>query len=322
VLNTIIWGDSAHADSAIHLEGTSDPVVSYCDVEGGWEGEGNIDCAPGFVNPGSANFHLKMTSCCIDYGHPDPAYNDPDGTRNDIGAFHFRQEPPAIVELVPHGNCIVLPPEGGDIGYDTWIYNLSGSNIYVDVWVYAFVPGIGRYGPFHRYNNVRVRPGRSLGKNNLSKSVPAMAPSGAYSYVAYIGDFGGTIVDSSYFVFSKLGTPGGKELGWLARGDWFEGEGLVFGDEVAVPAFFTLRQNYPNPFNAGTTINYQLPVSNHVTLEVFDLLGRKLTTLVDEKQEAGYRSVIWDASEISSGLYFYKLTAGDYTETRRMMLVK
>jgi len=83
-----------------------------------------------------------------------------------------------------------------------------------------------------------------------------------------------------------------------------------------------LRQNYPNPFNATTVINYQLPVDGDVRLEVYNTLGQKVTALVDETQEAGYKSVIWDASEVSSGLYFYKLTAGDYTETRRMMLVK
>jgi hypothetical protein len=65
-----------------------------------------------------------------------------------------------------------------------------------------------------------------------------------------------------------------------------------------------------------------LPVHSHVKLEVYNTLGQKVATLVDSKQQAGYRSVVLDASEVSSGLYFYKLTAGDFTETKRMMLVK
>ena len=93
-------------------------------------------------------------------------------------------------------------------------------------------------------------------------------------------------------------------------------------EESIVPADYALVQNYPNPFNATTTINYQLPVSNYVKLQVYNLIGEKVATLVDSKQQAGYRSVLWDASKISSGLYFYKLTAGDFTQTRRMMLVK
>jgi len=65
-----------------------------------------------------------------------------------------------------------------------------------------------------------------------------------------------------------------------------------------------------------------LPVHSHVKLEVFNLRGQKVAMLADSKQQAGYRSVVWDASEVSSGLYFYKLTAGDFTQSRRMMLVK
>jgi hypothetical protein len=83
-----------------------------------------------------------------------------------------------------------------------------------------------------------------------------------------------------------------------------------------------LHQNYPNPFNASTIVNYQLPLSNYVRLEIYNLLGQKVATLVDGKQKAGHKSVHWDASALSSGLYFYRLTVGDLAETRRMMLIK
>jgi len=107
--------------------------------------------------------------------------------------------------------------------------------------------------------------------------------------------------------------------------DCLEGEDLfkeISATESSLSNDYALSRNYPNPFNATTTINYQLPVDGHVKVGVYNLLGQKVATLVEEKQEAGYRSVIWEASELSSGLYFYKLTAGDFTETKRMMLVK
>ncbi|MCP4582131.1 MAG: T9SS type A sorting domain-containing protein [candidate division Zixibacteria bacterium] len=88
-----------------------------------------------------------------------------------------------------------------------------------------------------------------------------------------------------------------------------------------IPIDFSLNQNYPNPFNASTTINYQLPRSADVTIEIFDLLGRRVTTLVNEQLLAGSYHVIWHADNISSGIYFYKLRAGDYIETRKMLLV-
>jgi len=92
--------------------------------------------------------------------------------------------------------------------------------------------------------------------------------------------------------------------------------------ESSLPASTSLSQCYPNPFNVGTVIEYQLPVASDVKLEIFNIIGEKVATLVKGTEEAGYKSVTWDASNVSSGIYFYKLSAGDYTETMRMMLVK
>jgi hypothetical protein len=89
-----------------------------------------------------------------------------------------------------------------------------------------------------------------------------------------------------------------------------------------IPKEFALEQNYPNPFNPSTVIRYQLPVANHVALKIYDVLGQEVATLVDEIQDAGYKSATWDASTLPSGLYFYKLTAGTFSEVRKLMLVK
>lgn len=98
---------------------------------------------------------------------------------------------------------------------------------------------------------------------------------------------------------------------------------LHVGDvEDQLPGEFKLAQNYPNPFNAGTIIDYQLPVRCDVRVEVFNLVGQKVITLVSGMQKAGRRSVIWEAADNPSGIYFYRLTAGDFTEARKMMLLK
>lgn len=89
-----------------------------------------------------------------------------------------------------------------------------------------------------------------------------------------------------------------------------------------VPTRSDLAQNYPNPFNATTTISYILPLSGYVRLEVFDLLGQKVATLVEGEQAAGEKSISWDASELTSGVYLYRLTAGNLTETKKMMFLK
>jgi hypothetical protein len=92
------------------------------------------------------------------------------------------------------------------------------------------------------------------------------------------------------------------------------------------PTQYKLNQNYPNPFNPSTIINYQLPISGNVTLKVFDVLGREVATLVDEYRNAGRYEVEFNtASSIknpASGIYFYQLKAGDFVETKKMLLIK
>ncbi len=103
------------------------------------------------------------------------------------------------------------------------------------------------------------------------------------------------------------------------------GDSLLVGidyDEIPMPDRFSVSQNYPNPFNAATIIRYTLPEPADVKIEIFDILGRKVKTLVQGEQPAGYHRIVWDAGDQSSGIYFYRIQAGDYAETRKMVLLK
>ncbi len=91
---------------------------------------------------------------------------------------------------------------------------------------------------------------------------------------------------------------------------------------VCSPAYFVLEQNYPNPFNPSTTIRYGLPQRSAVQLVVYNTLGQQIATLVQEETEAGYHEVKFDGSGLSSGVYFYRLTAGSYIQTRKLLLVR
>jgi len=83
-----------------------------------------------------------------------------------------------------------------------------------------------------------------------------------------------------------------------------------------------LLGNYPNPFNAQTTIEYSLPEPAPVSVKVFDLLGRKIETLIDRNQQVGLHQVTWSADRYPSGMYFYRIEAGEFSETRKMTLLK
>ena len=96
----------------------------------------------------------------------------------------------------------------------------------------------------------------------------------------------------------------------------------VFEDEEARVHTFHLAQNYPNPFNPATTIRYQLPRNSHVTLQIFDLLGREIATLVDDYKPAGSYESHFNASSLPSGVYIYRLQTGEYAESRKMLYLK
>jgi len=106
--------------------------------------------------------------------------------------------------------------------------------------------------------------------------------------------------------------------------NWMQFSSSITGvqEQAALPQSYQLFQNYPNPFNPSTAIKYQVPKSSLVTLRIFDILGREVTFLVNEEEPAGTYTIQWDASTRSSGVYFYRLHAGSFIETKRMMLLK
>jgi hypothetical protein len=104
------------------------------------------------------------------------------------------------------------------------------------------------------------------------------------------------------------------------------GEVIVMPDESngngMIPADFMLGDNFPNPFNSSTVINYALIERSHVAIDIFDILGRKIENLVFEGKPAGYHQVTWNAANMPSGVYFYRIKAGDFSDTKKMMFLK
>jgi hypothetical protein len=205
IINSIIWLNDA-------LEGEPDimiadgiPDVSYCNIFGGWEGEGNTGVDPYFRDPENGDYHLMATECgdpnnspCIDAGHP---------------------------------------------------------------------------------------------------------------------DLDDSILDCNW----GLGTES-SDMGAYGGGD-----SISVGIDITnadLPDGFRIICNYPNPFNAQTAIQYSLPDQSRVTVEIYDALGRSLTILQDDLQPSGYHRLIWNAGEFSSGIYFYRIQAGDFSGIGKMVLLK
>ena len=132
------------------------------------------------------------------------------------------------------------------------------------------------------------------------------------------------------FVVDSIGV---TDIHFSYAGDYyFKGarvNGVVYGNLTSVeqplstiPSSFRLEQNYPNPFNPSTTIRYALPQRSHVTLMVFNTLGQRIATLVNDEVEVGYHEVRFDGAGLASGVYFYRLQAGDSVQTRKLCLIR
>jgi hypothetical protein len=109
----------------------------------------------------------------------------------------------------------------------------------------------------------------------------------------------------------------------LTSSDVYEFTGTMSSVQPAVaPLAFSLEQNYPNPFNPVTTIRFGLAMTVNVNLTIYDILGRRVDVLVNERMGAGYHQVTFDGTHLASGVYFYRIQAGDFVQTRRLLLLK
>ncbi len=97
---------------------------------------------------------------------------------------------------------------------------------------------------------------------------------------------------------------------------------IAVGPSSAHPNRFVLEQNYPNPFNPTTTIDYEVPSDGHVTLRVYDVLGKEVVTLVDQSMAVGRHLAVLDASQLAGGVYFYRLEAGSFMSVKKLLLLK
>jgi hypothetical protein len=207
---------------------------------------------------------------------------------------------------------------------NTWSTLGTGSSNGVDSVVLALaVVGNEVYvgGEFTSAGGVRAN---GVARFNTQTNTWSSLGTGSSNGVSVGGVSGGVyalaVSGNEVYVGGRFISAGGVIAIGVAR--WNSGTSRVEQLSPTAPKTFLLEQNYPNPFNPSTTIRYQLPVASEVKLEVYDVLGKKIATLVNERQSAGSYQVVWNASGLSSGTYFYRLQAGTFVETKKMIMVK
>jgi len=215
-----------------------------------------------------------------------------------------------------HVNCIEIDKLG-----NKWIGTDSGLTVFNEG---GIVPvELNSFTATANGKKVTLNWSTATELNNQGFEVQRKFGSSSFVTIGSVKGQGTTTSPNQYTYVDKL-IDGGKYFYRLKQIDYdgsYEYSNIIEVD-VRLLDKFNLEQNYPNPFNPSTKISWQSPVSSLQVLKVFDVLGKEIKTLVDEEKEAGYHSVDFNASELPSGVYFYKLSAGKYVETKKMILLR
>jgi len=159
--------------------------------------------------------------------------------------------------------------------------------------------------------------------NNYGFDIERSVGIGVWSKIGFVNGYGNSNSPKQY-LFTDEKLIGGSKFVYRLKQIDTDGQ-YEYSEEIEVeilPTEFALYQNYPNPFNPSTVIEYEVPENSFVSLKVFDLLGKELVTLVNEEKSAGSYNVKFNAGQLASGFYIYKIDAGNFTSTKKMLLLK
>ncbi|MCP4582174.1 MAG: T9SS type A sorting domain-containing protein, partial [candidate division Zixibacteria bacterium] len=227
----------------------------------------------------------------------------------------WNSQPDVSIDMIPDSPPVTVT-QGGSFTFTGILTNNTDQPQVTDVAIFLDVPTIGPYGPLDIFHNIYLGPNDSLIYTGVTQEVPGYAILGDYDYRAYCGDYPNNPIDSASFPFTVTTALENNIAGDWDLTSWFEPANSV------LPEKSRLIGNYPNPFNATTTISFELADESNAALTIYDILGRKVTTISKGYFLAGVHNIPWDASEYSSGIYFYGLTTAGQTTTGRMTLLK
>ena len=228
---------------------------------------------------------------------------------------------------LPHAQIYDLEVKNIQNGYELWISCASRGVAVLTVTGTVVPVELVSFTANTNGNNVNLSWSTATEINNsgfeIERAVSSPLSTLYWGKVGFVNG-NGTTTETQSYSFTDDNLTSGKYLYRLKQID-FDGT-YEYSNEVevtvTVPEKYELSQNYPNPFNPSTKINYQIAQNNFISLKVYDVLGNEVTTLVNENKTAGYYEINFDASSLSSGVYLYKLQAGSFVETKKMILLK
>ena len=285
--NSIVWNNSGENNFG-STDGTGTLNITYSDIDGGFDGEGNIDTDPLFTDASGGDYSITPDSPCKDAGTADTDgdgvddVTDYNGSAPDMGAFETSIPAVTGFTLYPSSDYVILTwnPTTED-GFQYYLLERSTDEEFTENVASNYVTD-----SYYEDNDLEF--------------------------------------DTEYFYRVSYNV-----------GDWSEYsevlsvtlEAVNVDDGEQLPTVYALHQNYPNPFNPVTNLSYDLPEDAMVNITIFDMMGKVVRTLVNGQQSAGYKRLQWSATNnsghpISAGLYIYTIQAGDFSQTRKMILLK
>ncbi len=210
---------------------------------------------------------------------------------------------PVAISLFPLNPPILIPPSGGSFNYSVTVANNSVSTQNIAAWVMMQLPGGAWYGPTLGPMTVSLHGVESCTREYV-QTIIASAPAGEYLFEARVGHYPDSVWHSDNFPFTK------EEYSFVGADSFLH-----------LPGEFKITAS-PNPFNPSTAISYQLSANSHVSLRIYDTAGRLVSTLVNGYREAGSHEVTFDGTSLPSGVYLYRLEAGEFSAVGKMVLLK
>ena len=285
VINSIIYNN--YPSDLLLSAANSNSTINYSNFNGEWEGEGNINEDPLFVDSENYDFSLQYDSPCRDAGISDfnqdgeEEITDYNGLAPDMGALEFRLAAPSGLQAFPQNSSVVLL--WNDVGID-------------DLQYYLLERSTSEEFDEDLVSNALV---------NITYEDDDLEFDTEYFYrVSYYVDGWSDYSDTVSVILEFM------EL-----------------DQNQLPNDYALYQNYPNPFNPLTNLSYDLPEDSGVNLTIYNMMGKIVKTLVSEQQSAGKKTLQWDATndlgqQVSAGLYIYTIKAESFSDTKKMILLK
>ena len=285
--NSIVWNNSGENNFG-STDGTGSLNITYSDIDGGFDGEGNMDADPLFTDASGGDYSITQDSPCKDAGTAD---TDGDGV-DDITDYSG------------------LAPDMG--AHETTIAALVGFTLY-SMETYVTLTWTPTTDEAFQYYFLE----RSTDEEFIENI------EGNYLTNSYYED-NSLEFDTEYFYRVSYYANGQSEYSEVLSVTL---EAVNVDDGEQLPTVYALHQNYPNPFNPVTNLSYDLPEDAMVNITIFDMMGKVVRTLVNGQQSAGYKRLQWSATNnsghpISAGLYIYTIQAGDFSQTRKMILLK